>query len=251
MNSKAGETGVADLLGPLSFPTAQDALGRAGSWPRADEDAELIVAVRAGSEEAFDRLIARYHASVYNLVYRMVGDPGDAADAVQEVFLKVFRGLRKFHARASLKTWIYRIAVHEGCNRRRWWRRHRWRETSLEAPAHVQHAPGWLETNGGGKNLPLSEMLAEEGPSPLEQVVSLEARRALDQALAGVPELYRTAVVLRDLEEFSYEEMAQVFQVSVGTVKSRVARGREALRQHLAGLLQPEHRAGLPLRGRP
>src|SRR5689334_12045165 len=83
-----------------------------------DAEAQLVSEVRAGSSEAFERLLSRYHTSVYNVVYRIVGNPQDAADTVQEVFLKVYRGLDKFQGNSSLKTWIFRIAVHEGCNYR-------------------------------------------------------------------------------------------------------------------------------------
>lgn len=226
MNLKAGETGVAELV--------------AGPWSLTDEDAELVSAVRAGSEEAFDRLIARYHASVYGLIYRMLGDQGDAADAVQEVFLKVFRGFRSFQAQSSLKTWIFRIAVHEASNRRRWWRRHRKKETSLETPMGDAY----------GEHLTVGEMLAEEGRSPFERAASEEVRRAVGQALGELPEPYRTTVVLRDLEEFSYEEIAEVLQVSVGTVKSRLARGRETLKGRLAGILRPAYLPARPVETR-
>ncbi len=210
---------MADLV--AGVPKTGFGLDVPGVWP--EEDQELVSAARAGSEEAFDRLIRRFHASVYNLVYRMLDDPNEASDTVQEVFLKVFRGLGRFHAQASLKTWIFRIAVHESSNRRRWWRRHRARETSLETRV----------LSGSGGVVPLAELLVEGGRSPFDQAYSEEARQAVDGALRELPEPYRTAVVLRDLEEFSYEEIHEVLQVSVGTVKSRVARGREALKQRL------------------
>ncbi len=200
----------------------------ASAWPLGSEDAELVSAVRSGSQEAFDRLLNRYHASVYNLVYRIVGDPSDAADTVQEVFLKVHRGLDKFQAHSSLKTWIFRIAIHEGCNYRRWWNRHRRRETSLET------SMGHGDVDG----VTLGDSLVETGSSPFELTVARETREAVDRALAELPETYRTAVVLRDLEDFTYEEIAETLQVSLGTVKSRVARGRGALKQRLAGLLK-------------
>jgi RNA polymerase sigma-70 factor (ECF subfamily) len=212
--------GVADLV--------------ASPWPLAEEDAELLSAVRTGSEEAFDRLVSRYHASVYNLVYRIVGDSGDAADTVQEVFLKVHRGLGRFQGQSSLKTWIFRIAVHEGCNYRRWWRRHRSREVSLQ-----DAVLGGLGGNDG-TSPKLGEMLAAEEPSPFDELASKETARAVDRALSRIPEAYRTAVILRDLEEFSYEEIAEILQVSLGTVKSRVARGREALRVLLRTVLVGE-----------
>lgn len=203
----------------------------ASPWPLAEEDAELLSAVRTGSEEAFDRLVSRYHASVYNLVYRIVGDAADAADTLQEVFLKVHRGLDKFQGQSSLKTWIFRIAVHEGCNYRRWWRRHRGRETSLEDV---------FLTGEDGSGPSLGDLLTAGEKSPFDELAAKETAQAVDCALGRIPESYRTAVVLRDLEEFSYEEIADILQVSLGTVKSRVARGREALRVLLKGWLVGE-----------
>jgi RNA polymerase sigma-70 factor (ECF subfamily) len=201
----------------------------ASPWSIAEaggQDAELVSAIRAGSQQAFDELVARYHTSVYNVVYRMVGDPADAADTVQEVFLKVYRGIDKFQGNSSLKTWVFRIAVHEGCNFRRWWRRHRWWEQALDAPA------------GPADDDTLAERLVDRGRSPFDDAVCGETRQRISMALEKIPESYRTAVVLRDLEDCSYEEIGEILGVSLGTVKSRVARGREALRTQLleAGL---------------
>ncbi len=218
MNDKAGNlfrwSGVCNGMADLA----------ASPWSLAEEVA-LVSAAQAGSPEAFDRLVTRYHASVYNLCYRIVGNPQDAADTVQEVFLKVHRGLSKFQGNSSLKTWIYRIAVHEGCNYRRWWRRHAQRETSMEAPT------------AGGESRTLGESLVERGTSPFETASSNEVRRIIDKTLLEIPANQRAAVMLRDLEDFSYEEIAGIMNVSLGTVKSRVGRGREALRKRLSKLL--------------
>src|SRR5438477_13132954 len=107
----------------------------AGAIPVRAEEASIITELRAGSEDAYAWLIAHYHQPIYSLVYRILNDPGDAADTVQEVFLKVFRGMKNLHGESSLKTWIYRIAVHEASNRRRCWFRHKVRETSIELVA--------------------------------------------------------------------------------------------------------------------
>ena len=84
------------------------------------EEAAIVAELKAGSEAAFEWLIAQYNQPVYSLLYRMLDDPSDAADTTQEVFIKVFRGIKRFHAESSLKTWIYRIALHEASNRGRW-----------------------------------------------------------------------------------------------------------------------------------
>jgi RNA polymerase sigma-70 factor, ECF subfamily len=161
---------------------------------------------------------------VYGLVYRIVNDSADAADTTQEVFLKVFRGMKHFHGESSLKTWIYRIALHEAANRRRWWFRHKAKETSIELPDSEQ--PGM------GENA-MQAALADRAESPFDNVAHREVQRRVEQELRKVPEPYRTTLILRDLEEMSYEEIAEVLEVSLGTVKSRLTRGREALRQRL------------------
>src|ERR1041384_5616057 len=96
------------------------------------QEAAIVAELKAGSEEAYNWLIGEFHQPVYSLVYRIVSDSADAADTTQDVFLKVFRGIRQFHGESSLKTWIYRIALHEAANRRRWWFRHKGREPSME-----------------------------------------------------------------------------------------------------------------------
>src|ERR1700738_2301493 len=98
---------------------------------RAQQSA-IVAELKAGSEEAYGWLIGEFHQPIYGLVYRILTDPADAADTTQEVFLKVFRVIKHSHGRSPLKTWIYRIAVHEASNRRRWWFRHKAQETSIE-----------------------------------------------------------------------------------------------------------------------
>src|ERR1700749_2962747 len=96
------------------------------------QEAAIVAELKAGSEEASAWLIGEFHQPIYSLVYRMASDPADAADTTQEVFLKVFRGMKHFHGESSLKTWIYRIALHEASNRKRWWFRHKARETPID-----------------------------------------------------------------------------------------------------------------------
>ena len=188
------------------------------------EELAIVAELKAGSEEAFSWLISHYSQPVYSLVYRMLDDPSDAADTTQEVFIKVFRGIRGFNSNSSLKTWIYRIALHEASNQRRWWFRHCGRETSIE-PAdecHVEHSA-----------LPLREILADARKSPLDSVYDSDLHDRVETELRAIAEPYRTTLILRDIEELSYEQIAEVLGVSLGTVKSRLMRGREALRKRL------------------
>lgn len=179
--------------------------------------------LQAGSEAAYAWLIAEFNQPIYSLVYRLLTDPADAADTTQEVFLKVFRGIKRFHGESSLKTWIYRIALHEASNRRRWWFRHKSKEMSIE-PAGNDTTP---VDNG------LQDCLIDHAESPFELAAHEEVRERVEAELAKVPEPYRSTVILRDLEEMSYEEIAEITQVSLGTVKSRLTRGRVALKDRL------------------
>ena len=188
-------------------------------------EAAAIADLRAGSEEAYSRLVSQFHGPVYSLVYRVLNDPSDAEDTTQEVFLKVFRGIHRFNGNSSLKTWIYRIAIHEASNQRRWWFRHKRRETSLETPLEAGQA--------GTEELHLGDTLKDEHKSPFEECMTEEVRGRVESELRQIQEPYRTTVVLRDLEGLSYEEIAEVLAVSLGTVKSRLMRGREHLRKRL------------------
>jgi len=187
------------------------------------EEAAIVAELKAGSEAAFEWLIAQYNQPVYSLVYRMLDDPSAAADTTQEVFIKVFRGIKHFHADSSLKTWIYRIAIHEAANQRRWWFRHKGKETSIEPRLDTDQ-----EFVAGIKDL-----LVDEGKSPLDNVFDEELKARVELELRSLPEPYRTTVILRDIEELTYEQIAEVMETSLGTVKSRLVRGRDALRKRL------------------
>ncbi len=202
----------------------------AGALTVRAEEASILAELKSGSEEAYAWLIAHYHQPVYGLVYRILSDPADAADTTQEVFLKVFRGMKNFNGEASLKTWIYRIAVHEASNQRRWWFRHKRQETSMEAERGFDGAEG--------DGTPLGDSLADAHDSPFECCAHEEVRAKVEAELKEVAEPYRTAVVLRDIEGLAYEEIAEILQVNLGTVKSRLMRGREALRKRLIPYVQ-------------
>lgn len=196
-----------------------------GAGSTSEEDL-LITGLRQGSELAYEALIYSYQQPVYNLICRLMNDPADAPDVVQEVFLKVFRNIAHFRGGSTLKTWIYRIAVNEAHNHRRWFSRHQRPEIGFAAK---DESPG-----------PREEMLADPGRSPFDLASNEETRVMVENALAELNPKFRAAVVLRDIEDLSYEEIAAVLEVSLGTVKSRILRGREALRKILEGRLEPE-----------
>lgn len=193
-------------------------LAQSLSWVR--DEAELVAELQAGSDSAFDYLVTYYHSSVYNLVYGFLSDAADAADVTQEVFLRVFRSIRGFRRSSSLKTWLYRVSVRQALNHRRWcWRHHR-QQVSIDAD--------------GPEGGPACELEDNEA-TPFEQCAAQEMQTNVRRALAEVPPVFRSAVILRDLEGLSYEEVAEILEVSVGTVKSRILRGRRMLK----GILDP------------
>jgi RNA polymerase sigma-70 factor (ECF subfamily) len=186
------------------------------------EDAALVADLKAGSEEAFAVLIAQYHQPLYSLIARSLNDPADAADITQEVFIKVFRSIRSFHGDASLRTWLYRIALHEASNQRRWWSRHKKQEITIDTPADSD------SDDAGG--LCLSATLADHSDSPFDHVAQSEVRERVEAALRQLPEAFRNVIILREIEGFAYEEISEILNVNIGTVKSRLTRGRSALR---------------------
>lgn len=190
-----------------------------------EEDARILRGLRAGIEEAYEELIARYQQPVYNVVYRLLGNPSDASDVVQDVFLKIFRSVSSFREKSSLRTWIYRIAVNEAHNHRRWFSRHCCREVPLQGER--EECPDCID------------VAPDPGRSPFDQTLDRENRVLLEEALNRINPVYRTTVVLRDIENLSYEEIAEILQLSLGTVKSRILRGRDALRRELTQRLDP------------
>ena len=189
------------------------------------EDERLISGLQLGDEKSYERLIQRFQTPVYNLAWRLVNDPADASDVVQEVFLKIFRNVSHFRGDSTLRTWVYRIAVNESHNRRRWLFRHRRGETGLEESFEDSECR--------------DKPLMDAGETPFDFTMNREAQILLEEGLAAISPVFRSAVVLREMEEMSYEEIAEVLEVSIGTVKSRIMRGREALRRYLASRLDP------------
>jgi RNA polymerase sigma-70 factor (ECF subfamily) len=192
---------------------------RAITWTdTSDREAALIAQCVAGDESACAALVAEHHRMVYQLALHLLNDHNEALDLSQEVFLQVFRTLPRFRGQSSLRTWIYRIVVNQAKNRQRWWRR-RFRSAQVSLDEHV-------ETHG---ELPS----AVNGSSPDRALGRKELASRLKSALLGLPFDQRSAIVLREIEGFSYEEIADSQGVAVGTVKSRLARARDVLRAEL------------------
>jgi RNA polymerase sigma-70 factor, ECF subfamily len=191
--------------------------------PRAE--AEFIERLKRGEAAAFEELVAERSGEIYGLLFRLTENSEEARDLTQETFLRAFQSIDRFRGEADLRTWIYRIAINQARNRWRWWRRRR-RDTTVS-----------LDAEHGSSGQTLMATLAELSENPEQQTLAHERESALRSALQRVGRAYRETVILRDIEGFTYEEIATTLGINVGTVKSRLARGRQELRQKLEGSL--------------
>ena len=185
------------------------------------DDAVFIDKLKAGDEAAFETLIDRYSGDIYALLYRLTENPEEASDLTQDTFLRALRSIKTFRGDAELKTWLFRIAINESRNRFRWWKRRR-RDVTISLDATI-----------GESDTRISDTLADHSISPEESTLSHEREAAINTALLDIPVVYREAIVLCDVEGMSYEETAAALGIGIGTVKSRISRGREELRRRL------------------
>ena len=186
------------------------------SWSEVDtREAALINRCVAGDEAACADLVAAHQRTVFNLAFHLLGDRDEALDVSQEVFLRVFRTLSRFRGQSALRTWIYRIVVNQVRNRQRWWRRRR-RADLVSLDDHLKRC-GEIEAT---QEILPDRLLASKETAAMEQL-------PFDQ---------RTALVLREIDGLRYEEIAFTLDVAVGTVKSRLTRARQALREELLGV---------------
>lgn len=193
-------------------------------WSEVDgREAELVQRCAVGDEAACASLVAEHQRMVFQLGMHLLGDQDEALDLSQEVFLRVFRTIRGFRGQSALRTWIYRIAINQARNRQRWWkRRHRSEQVSLDE--HI--------INHG-------EMPSSDGGSPDRLLRQKETSELIWSALDHLPFDQRTAIILREIDGLSYEEIAYSLDVAIGTVKSRLTRAREALRAQLREAARP------------
>ena len=198
----------------------------AGIEVRPTQDDQFLERLRRGDAAAYERLVADHSGDVYALLFRLTNDSEEARDLTQETFLRAFQSIDRFRGDASLKTWIYRIGINQARNRWRWWRRRK-RDVTVS-----------LDATDDQNETPLAASLpSDSAPNPEQETLARERERQLRDALIGLKSAFREAVVLRDVEGFSYEEIAELLQISIGTVKSRIARGRMELRRQLEGSL--------------
>ena len=187
---------------------------------------QLGGAAATGARLSFEELFERYRAMVFQLAYRILGDREEALDVSQEIFLTIYRKMYRFRGESSLKTWIYRIAINRAANRRRWWNRLRRRGTvSLD-----EHLSSDCSRS-------IAETVKSHDRSPEQALMAEEERAEIERSLLDLPLQQRVAVIMRDIDGLSYEEIAEAMDVSLGTVKSRIARGRDELKRRLNGVL--------------
>jgi RNA polymerase sigma-70 factor (ECF subfamily) len=188
-----------------------------------DDETKLIARSQSGDVDAFNQLITCYQQSVYRTAYRIVGDPDVAADVTQDTFVAAFRNIRTYRNTASFRAWLLRIGSNMACD---YWRRiQRHPVESLDglADEDSSHAVDFLST--------LAATDIESDPEAYS--LTKELRELLQQAIQQLPLDQRTAVVLCDIEGLSYEEIATATQTSLGTIRSRISRGRARLRDYL------------------
>jgi len=192
---------------------------------RASAESEFIERLKRGEAAAYEELVAERSGEIYGLLFRLTENTEEARDLTQETFLRAFQSIGRFRGEADLKTWIYRIAINQARNRWRWWRRRR-RDSTVS-----------LDATQGQSKQTLMATLAESSENPEQQTLAHERELALRSALQRVGRVYRETLILRDIEGFTYEEIATTLEINVGTVKSRLARGRQELRRKLEGSL--------------
>ena len=193
---------------------------------RPQVEVQFVERLKRGDAAAFEVLVNERSGEIYGLLYRLTESSEEARDLTQETFLRAFQSIGHFRGESDLRTWIYRIAINQARNRWRWWRRRRRDATvSIDAP----------QPNGTASLV--ATLKSDNGRNPETDALAHERERALKKALSSLKRVYREAVVLRDIEGFAYEEIAVALDISVGTVKSRLARGRQELRRKLEGSL--------------
>jgi len=183
--------------------------------------------IQASEAVTFEEIFQRYSPMVFNLTFRILGDREEALDVSQEVFFAIYRKLQRFRGESSLKTWIYRIAINRASNRCRWWNRLRRRGT-VSLDEHLSK----------DDSRTISEVLPSAGSTPEEALLLQEKRNEIERSLQLLPVQQRVVVIMRDVQGLSYEEIADLLQISLGTVKSRIARGRDELKRRLNGTLE-------------
>ena len=224
--SRDENAGRLKMLSSKSFALGEkelEVVASASGSAFASADAAYIDRLRSGDADAFDKLVIRYSGDIYALLYRLTSDGEEAADLTQETFLRALKAIGGFRGDSDLRTWLYRIAINESRNRFRWWRR-RLREHTVS-----------LDENLGNTESVYQDVLADRSASPEDEALRREREKILQNALRELPAIYREPIVLFDIEGLSYDEICCALELNPGTLKSRLARGRQELKKRLAG----------------
>ena len=194
-----------------------------------DVDAELVARVQRGDKRAFDLLVLKYQRKIMRLLARMIRDPGDVEDVAQEAFIKAYRALPQFRGDSAFYTWLYRIAINTARN---------WQVAAARRPS----TPNAIDTEDGETFSQIDNLTDISTPESL--VASRQIVETVNEAINALPEELRTAIVLREIEGMSYEDIAQAMGCPIGTVRSRIFRAREAIATQLRPVLDtdPERR---------
>lgn len=192
-----------------------------------EEDTLLINRCISGDEDAFTQIVRNHQRMVYNVAYRFLGSREEAEELAQEVFLRVYKFLGSFEGKSSLKTWIYKITVNSALNRQQWLKRRKhYHQISLESTADT------------GEEMTLENKIAGAGANPESSALNDELQVKIHSCLASLPKRLRIAIILRDIEGLSYEEISEALGINQGTVKSRIARARSAMKDALSGYIE-------------
>jgi len=211
------------LLGQMELEQVAPAT-QADSRPNVE--AQFIERLRRGDTAAFNTLVNERSGEIFGLLYRLTENREEARDLTQETFLRAFQSISSFRGESDLRTWIYRIAINQARNRWRWWKRRR-RDSTVSLDS----------SDETGRQSLIATLKSDTSRDPEKDTLAHERQHALRKALGELRRVYREAVILRDIEGFAYEEIAVALDISVGTVKSRLARGRQELRRMLEGSL--------------
>jgi RNA polymerase sigma-70 factor (ECF subfamily) len=188
---------------------------------QSEAEIQFVEKLRAGDQQAFNQLVTRYSGDIYGFLFRTMKDPEEAKDITQETFLRAFKAIAKFRGEASVKTWLFRIAINQSRNRYRWWKRRK-RDKTVS-----------LDSLVGAAERPLSEIVPSDSLNPEDDAIRKERALSLHEAIGKLPDHFREAIVLCDVQGFAYEEIASILEINLGTVKSRISRGRDQLRKTL------------------
>jgi RNA polymerase sigma-70 factor (ECF subfamily) len=196
-------------------------LKKTSSSPEGDE--ALVRAFQSGDEVAFDKLVLKHKDKLFNTIYWFLGDYEEANDCAQETFIKLFRSLKKFRFESAFSTWLYRIAINTSKNRLKS-SEYRWKKKTVP----IEKPEG---SKGGNPSLEIKD----DSPSPVIELEKKERLRLIKEAINSLSKEHNRVIVLRDIQGLSYEEIADITGLNLGTIKSRIARGRLELRDKLKG----------------